>query len=104
MEEGRIAYDNIRNVIYLLHRIPREVDEPVEKELELLTRATTRGQNIYVIKEGLGVNDRIILEGIRQVRDGEKVEFELVAPEVALNNLKYKAEYKEYCATQSDAC
>ncbi|WP_145432917.1 efflux RND transporter periplasmic adaptor subunit [Lacipirellula limnantheis] len=49
-------------------------------------------EDVYVIKEGLGVNDKIVLEGIRQVRDGEKVEFELLAPEVALSNLKYKAE------------
>jgi hypothetical protein len=43
----------LRNVIYLLHRIPREADEESEKELELLTRATARGQNIYVIKEAI---------------------------------------------------
>lgn len=49
-------------------------------------------EDVYVIKEGLDVNDKIVLEGIRQVRDGEKVEFELLAPEVALSNLKYNAE------------
>jgi membrane fusion protein (multidrug efflux system) len=49
-------------------------------------------EDVYVIKEGLGVDDKIILEGIRQVRDGEKVEFEFLAPEEALSNLKYKAE------------
>jgi hypothetical protein len=43
----------LRNVIYLMHRIAREADEPAEKELELLTRATARGQNIYVIKEAI---------------------------------------------------
>ena len=32
--------------------------------------------DIFVIKKGLDVNDRIVLEGVRQVRDGEKVEFE----------------------------
>lgn len=43
----------LRNVIYLMHRIPREADEEMEKDLELLTRATARGQNIYVIKEAI---------------------------------------------------
>lgn len=43
----------LRNVIYLLHRIPRDSEEGVDKELELLTRATARGQNIYVIKEAV---------------------------------------------------
>ena len=31
--------------------------------------------DLYVINKGVGVSDRIVLEGIRQVRDGEKVEF-----------------------------
>jgi membrane fusion protein, multidrug efflux system len=33
-------------------------------------------EDIFVIKKGLDVNDRIVLEGVRQVRDGEKVEYE----------------------------
>src|SRR5208337_2592089 len=37
--------------------------------------------DIFVIKRGLGVGDRIVLEGIRQVRDGEKVEYEFRQPE-----------------------
>ncbi|HUR82808.1 MAG TPA: DUF4388 domain-containing protein [Thermoanaerobaculia bacterium] len=43
----------LRNVVYLLHRIARDTDEGTDKELELLTRATSRGQNIYVIKEAV---------------------------------------------------
>jgi hypothetical protein len=43
----------LRNLIYLLHRIPRETDDGVDKELELLTRSSARGQNIYVIKEAI---------------------------------------------------
>jgi membrane fusion protein (multidrug efflux system) len=30
----------------------------------------------FVIKKGVGVNDRIIVEGVRRVHDGEKVKFE----------------------------
>lgn len=52
-EPAEIDTYYLRNVIYLLHRVPREADEPVEKELELLTRSTARGQNIYVIKEAI---------------------------------------------------
>ncbi len=36
--------------------------------------------------------DRIILEGIRQVRDGEAVDFDFKSPEDVLSNLKYHAE------------
>lgn len=50
---GEIDTYYLRNVIYLLHRIVRDSDEGVEKELELLTRATARGQNIYVVKEAV---------------------------------------------------
>src|SRR5262249_45121579 len=41
----------LRNLIYILHRVPRESDEGIDKELETLGRASARGQNIYVIKE-----------------------------------------------------
>lgn len=49
-------------------------------------------EDIYVIKSGLDVDDRIVLEGIRQVRDGDKVEYESLAANDALGRLKYRAE------------
>jgi membrane fusion protein (multidrug efflux system) len=48
--------------------------------------------DIYVIKKGLSVNDKIIFEGVRQVRDGDEVEYELRPSEKILANLKYHAE------------
>jgi membrane fusion protein (multidrug efflux system) len=48
--------------------------------------------DIYVISSGPGVDDRIVLEGIRQVREGEKVEFEFRQPELVLADQKNKAE------------
>jgi membrane fusion protein (multidrug efflux system) len=48
--------------------------------------------DIFVIKKGLGVDDRIVYEGVRQVRDGDKVEFEISKPEVVLANQKHHAE------------
>lgn len=48
--------------------------------------------DIFVIKSGLDPNDRIVLEGVRQVRDGQKVEFEFLKPEVALKDQKQHAE------------
>ena len=48
--------------------------------------------DIFVIKKGLDVNDKIVLEGIRQVRDGEKVEYEFRKPEEVLANQKHHAE------------
>ena len=49
-------------------------------------------EDIYVIKEGVKAGDKIVLEGVREVRDGEKVEFEFRPPEEVLGDLKHKAE------------
>lgn len=54
----------------------------VQKELE----------DNYIIESGLAVTDKIVLEGIRQVHDGEKVEFEYRAPNQAMTNQKFHAE------------
>lgn len=49
-------------------------------------------EDIYVIKDGVDVNDKIVLEGVRQIRDGEKVEYEEHRPEDVVAKLKYHAE------------
>src|SRR5262249_45439975 len=48
--------------------------------------------DIFVISKGLDVNDKIVFEGVRQVSDGEKVEYEYQKPEEALANQKNHAE------------
>jgi membrane fusion protein, multidrug efflux system len=49
-------------------------------------------EDTFVIASGLGAKDRIVLEGIREVHDGDKVEYEFRDPEVVLTNQKYRAE------------
>ncbi|MFO0889343.1 MAG: efflux RND transporter periplasmic adaptor subunit [Isosphaeraceae bacterium] len=49
-------------------------------------------EDIYVVKSGLDVKDRIVLEGVREVHDGQKVELEFREAEVALKNQKFHAE------------
>jgi membrane fusion protein, multidrug efflux system len=49
-------------------------------------------EDIYVIKKGVGVGDRIVLEGIRQVRDGEKVEYEFRRPDEVMRKRKNDSE------------
>lgn len=49
-------------------------------------------EDIFVIKQGLDVNDKIVLEGARQVRDGDKVEYEFRRPEEVISNQKNHAE------------
>jgi membrane fusion protein (multidrug efflux system) len=52
----------------------------------------TELDDIFVIKEGLQPGEKIVLEGLRQVRDGDTIEYEFEAPEKVLSNLKYHAE------------
>jgi membrane fusion protein (multidrug efflux system) len=49
-------------------------------------------EDIFVIKSGLGVDDKIVLDGVQQVREGEKVEYEFREPKAALANQKEHAE------------
>jgi membrane fusion protein, multidrug efflux system len=67
----------------------------VDKDDVVHQRLITIGheqEDIFVIKSGLDVNDRIVLEGGRQVKDGEKVEYEVRSPEVVMANQKNHAE------------
>jgi membrane fusion protein (multidrug efflux system) len=48
--------------------------------------------DIYVINKGLTASDRIVFEGIRQVRDGDTAEYELRPPREILDHLKFHAE------------
>jgi membrane fusion protein (multidrug efflux system) len=48
--------------------------------------------DIYVIQDGLAADDRIVLEGVRQIRDGEKVEYESKTSGEVMAELKHKAE------------
>jgi membrane fusion protein (multidrug efflux system) len=49
-------------------------------------------EDLFVLKDGLGVDDKIVLEGIRQVRDGDAVECEERPAEQVASHLKYHAE------------
>lgn len=48
--------------------------------------------DIYLLESGLAEGEKIILEGLREVRDGDKVQFEYKAPEEVLSHLKYPAQ------------
>jgi membrane fusion protein (multidrug efflux system) len=48
--------------------------------------------DIFIVKSGVSKNDRIVLDGVRQVKDGDKVACEYCKPEEALADLKHHAE------------
>jgi len=49
-------------------------------------------EDLYVIDKGVQVDEKIVLEGIRQIRDGEKVEYEVRPPEEVVAQMKNHAE------------
>ncbi len=50
-------------------------------------------EDIYVIKSGLSARDKFVFEGVRQVRDGKRLErTEMRPPSDAVKKLKYNAE------------
>ena len=65
-----------------------EDDEVRQREIEV----ELEQEDVFVVRKGLAVNDRIVVEGVRQVRDGEKVEYEFEKPEEALSHQKFHAE------------
>lgn len=48
--------------------------------------------DLYIVKDGLNENERILLEGIRKVSDGEKITYEYEAPQSVLPKLKVYVE------------
>jgi membrane fusion protein (multidrug efflux system) len=48
--------------------------------------------DIFVVKSGLTAKDKVILEGVRQVHDGESVEFEFEKADKVLAHQKHRAE------------
>ena len=49
-------------------------------------------EDVFVVGSGLKAGEKIILEGIRQVRDGDTIACEMKSPEEVLQNLKFHAE------------
>jgi len=49
-------------------------------------------QDIFVIERGLGVDDKFVYEGMRQVHDGQKTEYEFRPPDRILADQQHRAE------------
>lgn len=48
--------------------------------------------HLYVVQEGLAIGDRILLEGLRLVRENDKIHAEFVTPQDAISSLSLYAE------------
>ncbi|WP_343587766.1 efflux RND transporter periplasmic adaptor subunit [Flavobacterium sp.] len=48
--------------------------------------------HLFVIKEGLSLHDKILLEGLRLVKENQKIDYEVVKPQSVMSNLELYAE------------
>ena len=48
--------------------------------------------DLYVIKSGIAATDRILLEGLRKVKDGDKVAYDYKTPQAVISHLKVYSE------------
>jgi membrane fusion protein, multidrug efflux system len=63
-------------------------NEVEQKEINIVAELP----DIYVVNEGLSENDKIVYEGIRKVRDKDKIEFEFDEPKTVISHLRVAAQ------------
>ncbi len=67
----------------------------IDDENKVRSRRISVGEempHIYVVKSGLEEGDKILLEGLRKVKEADEIEFEYVQPEEAISALELYAE------------
>ncbi len=90
----------LRNVVIIPQKATYEILEKkyvfvVDKNNVVHSREITIASempDLYVIKNGLSENEKILLEGIRKVKDGDKIEYEYESPKTVLPKLKVYVE------------
>lgn len=90
-----LLHQLIKNALVIPQRAVLESDTGrfvyvIDKDNVLQRRDIVIGgemQGIFAIKEGLEPSDKILVEGLRQVRPGDKVEYEFRPPEELLGKL-----------------
>lgn len=95
-----LIHTTLKNVLVIPQRATFEILDKryafvVDEDGVVHQRDITVGSvqdDIFVIESGLKEGDKLIFEGLRQVRDGDKIEYEFRKPEDILSNLKYHAE------------
>jgi membrane fusion protein (multidrug efflux system) len=90
----------LRNAIIIPQKATYEILEKkyvfvVDKNNVVHSREITIASempDLYVIKDGLSENEKILLEGIRKVKEGDKIEFEYESPKTVIPKLKVYVE------------
>jgi len=67
----------------------------LDKENRVKTREITIGaelEDIYIVSKGLEASDKILLEGLRKVKENDKIAFDFKEPNEVIHHLKVAAE------------
>ena len=100
-QTGNILWPNeLRNLMFIPQKATYEVLEKryvfvVDEDGKVTSREikiAAELDNVYAISEGLSMEDNFLIEGLRKVKNGDKVEFEYKDPEDIFNNLELHAE------------
>ncbi len=100
-ETGNILMDSyLKDVLLVPQKATFEVLDHryvyvIDKDGVLHTTRITVGpelQHLFVVTEGLKKDDRVLLEGLRKVKDEDKVDVEFVAPDSVMKHLDLYAE------------
>jgi membrane fusion protein (multidrug efflux system) len=90
----------LKNAIIIPQKATFEVLEKkfvyvIDKDNKVKSREITVAAelpHIFIISKGLKENDKILLEGLRQVEENEKIEYKFVKPDSLISNLNLYAE------------
>ena len=90
----------VRNALVIPQKTTYEIQEKiyvfvVDKNGIVKSRAITianRMPDLYVVGSGLSDGDRILLEGVQKVKDGDKIDVDFIPAKEAIANLKLYAE------------
>ncbi|MEO2092339.1 MAG: efflux RND transporter periplasmic adaptor subunit, partial [Gemmataceae bacterium] len=73
-----------KRFVYVIdeHHVAHQREIQVEREMD----------DVFVVRNGVGPNDKIVLDGVREVRDGDHLKYDEVKPADVLSRLKTHAE------------
>jgi membrane fusion protein (multidrug efflux system) len=100
-ETGNIRMvEPIKNALIIPQKATFEVLDKkyvfvVDKDSRVRTKQITVGadmEDLFAVTSGLGENDKILLEGLRKVKENDKISYEYQEPKLVISRLKLPAE------------
>lgn len=73
-----------KKYVFLINKEGKVISQPIKVGASL--------PDLYVVASGISSHDRILLEGLQKVKDGEKIKYSFVEPKEAISNLKIRTE------------